>query len=1316
MPSPLGLPVQDVVVSSVPERSSSEADSRPHTDASRVTPQLSQPQSQQQLGITTHASKRQASGSDKNDISSSSSISSLQLTQSPVSSSDVLVSETSATKGRRAKEPSNPHKSVSLTSTTSLRPQSAGFNRRKIFGRSTSIRDMLGVGGCNDDEALSPANRDKIGLHYVSSSPATPSGPPPTKEQGGLGFLRHIGSKSFLNISDSKGMSASSDYLPLTSPEAQGSKRLSESLKLFGRRRGRSVSRSLDTPKAAVSEFGQGKRINGEASLTGSSRHSGDSSGSITSSERKQISSGAQIGRIGNSSTSSDSPAALPKRLSGWLHNMVGSDSTANDLDVTISPSLKETSTVSERAVDIAHEQAEDLHSQELLHESSASTTSTQSPQTNSALLTSPKSSVGSRAGALLQTLTSAPAKAVKSNIAASPHNGSVWGPSGVGIDRAFRFFLDNDTESKAEEDIWLLGVWHGPSAVEPGNLDSGAQESPVSSQPLQIHQPADDSGLARRLGHNKHASQPAKSCNTADTVSSADSIPRSSPGTSLSRANSNSTSATLNWQANFQQDFSSRIWCTYRNHFAPITRDGTISEEAASAAEMLAAPVAAAITQAELTSPNEATANRNWLGRKATDSMSAPNQLAATSAVTPLGFGAALGASYATATSSLGDKMGISNFWGRATAAAQAAGFTRGLTTDAGWGCMLRTGQSLLANALMDVHLGRSWLRESPPLQQHQFYEQLSSSQTDRTAEDELLAAWRQKRHQHATYVKVLSWFFDDASPASPFSVHRMAREGKRLGKEVGEWFGPSTAAGAIKQLVSDFSEASIGVVLDHDGVFHLNEVRASSAQQVGTGSRRKPDAVWQRPVLILIGIRLGLESVNPIYYDSVKATFSFPQSVGIAGGRPSSSYYFMGHQGNSLFYLDPHNVRPAVPLRFPPKTYPSAVPEHLDVAYRYEKDPRDDEEEWWAHAYGEAQTSTYHCEKVRRMPIKSLDPSMLLGFLVKNEASLLDLCTRIKSLPKTIFSFADSAPTWIDDDDFDPSMESFSESSAGGDFDDKHQENRSDTEFDTGVLAGPHLIGRNLAGAPSPRTPGLYSSDLDSSTLAKQRTAEWLDRGHSSSGSGIAFPSLDVQNAQPLRRPSGTDMRLVSSSSTVTTRPGVHDRPLRDPTAAMELTDATRGTSISTDGLAIGDDDSFSTMHLSGSEADSGWEEVSEVGTIAPSASAAAVAHLVLGESPSSEPADGDAGHAFVDSVLVERPSNTRTATDLSDLISDMVAVSLDTPVRDVSQTSAEPSADQARVSMELGSVGTHTPTRRKNPDLQAPKAEPAGYFELT
>lgn len=56
-----------------------------------------------------------------------------------------------------------------------------------------------------------------------------------------------------------------------------------------------------------------------------------------------------------------------------------------------------------------------------------------------------------------------------------------------------------------------------------------------------------------------------------------------------------------------------------------------------------------------------------------------------------------------------------------------------------------------------------------------------------------------------YATYVQILTWFFDSPSPEAPFSVHRMALAGKELGKDVGQWFGPSTAAGAIKYVCFD-------------------------------------------------------------------------------------------------------------------------------------------------------------------------------------------------------------------------------------------------------------------------------------------------------------------------------------------------------------------------------------------------------------------------------------------------------------------------------------------------------------------------------
>lgn len=66
-------------------------------------------------------------------------------------------------------------------------------------------------------------------------------------------------------------------------------------------------------------------------------------------------------------------------------------------------------------------------------------------------------------------------------------------------------------------------------------------------------------------------------------------------------------------------------------------------------------------------------------------------------------------------------------------------------------------------------------------------------------------LVDWRKPPYpvytaDYATYVQILTWFFDTPSPEAPFSVHRMALAGKELGTDVGQWFGPSVAAGAVK------------------------------------------------------------------------------------------------------------------------------------------------------------------------------------------------------------------------------------------------------------------------------------------------------------------------------------------------------------------------------------------------------------------------------------------------------------------------------------------------------------------------------------
>lgn len=88
------------------------------------------------------------------------------------------------------------------------------------------------------------------------------------------------------------------------------------------------------------------------------------------------------------------------------------------------------------------------------------------------------------------------------------------------------------------------------------------------------------------------------------------------------------------------------------------------------------------------------------------------------------------------------------------------------GLTTDKGWGCMLRCGQMVLAQALITLHLGREW-------------------SWDPDVRDK-------------TYLKILQRFEDRRQ--APFSIHQIALMGASEGKEVGQWFGPNTVAQVLK------------------------------------------------------------------------------------------------------------------------------------------------------------------------------------------------------------------------------------------------------------------------------------------------------------------------------------------------------------------------------------------------------------------------------------------------------------------------------------------------------------------------------------
>ena len=53
-------------------------------------------------------------------------------------------------------------------------------------------------------------------------------------------------------------------------------------------------------------------------------------------------------------------------------------------------------------------------------------------------------------------------------------------------------------------------------------------------------------------------------------------------------------------------------------------------------------------------------------------------------------------------------------------------------------------------------------------------------------------------------------------------------------------------------------------------------------------------------RSLILLIPVRLGTDKFNQIYSTSLTDLFTHKQCIGIIGGRPKHSLYFIGFQGN--------------------------------------------------------------------------------------------------------------------------------------------------------------------------------------------------------------------------------------------------------------------------------------------------------------------------------------------------------------------------------------------------------------------------------